>query len=151
MQYPDIQKTEELQNLESPIKKKSASLGINKVSSFSTSKISELSISEEETSYILKNHQVKTNTQNCHDLPKFEIDLSSIHSSPQKIISNHLIELKSQIFTLTNKFCNHEHDAKLLAQENIRLKNQLVTLQENVIILKENSLQEKCKCKCNVF
>ena len=130
------------------------SLFNTKISPFSPSKVSELSLSEEETSYLFKNFKLmqesnlrtKLQSRKC-----FEVDLSSIRSSPEKEVVKNIKELKGQISTLANKFSHHQEDIKSLEAENVYLKNRIITLQDNLINLSESSQQEKSKCTCYVF
>jgi hypothetical protein len=113
-------------------------------------KSSEVSISEEETSCIIKNQKISRNF-NYTQKPNFGLDISSIHPSPNKELARHMEDLKNQIFSLSNKFVYHQNDLEVLAGENICLRNRIIKLQQNLISLGEISLQEKSKCKCSIF
>ena len=151
MQKIHIEKAVEREDFDSPVIPSSISLVNNKISPYSVSKFSEISISEEDTSHIFKNHENRMCIQQRQDPPKFEIDLSSIHSSPTKSFSTHITELKYQIVKLANKFSNHQSDLNTLTGENIQLQSRIIKLQESIISLTENSMQDKSKCNCNLF
>jgi chromosome segregation ATPase len=149
MQDLHIRRLYEREDQESPMIPCSVSLMTHKICPFSPSKISEISGSEEETSMF------KTPTSQkfiaARQRPKLELDISSIRATPNKNIASHLLEIKAQLFNLSNKFTDHQQDIKELVTEGHDLKSRIIQLQESLISINETSLQEKSKCKCSIF
>ena len=82
---------------------------------------------------------------------KFDLDLSSIQSSPTKLLTQNLSDLKLQILNLTQKFSNHQQDVKDLTGENVMLKTRIINLQENLLHICELNTQNKSMCSCSVI
>jgi glycerol dehydrogenase-like iron-containing ADH family enzyme len=148
MQDFKTRKSSEQEDLEFPMFPQSVSLMNHKICPFSPSKVSELTISEEETSYTLKANQLVFHQRAPE---KFILDISSIQSSPQKLLNQHMADLKSKLFNLADKFANHQNDVKEFENENIKLKNTIIKLQESLLVVTELSLQERSKCKTCVI
>ena len=148
MQDLITRKSLDREDLDSPMIPQSISLMNHKICPFSPSKVSEFTISEEETSYALKTNQL-IHRQKAPE--KFILDISSIQSSPQKLLTQHMADLKSKLFSLTDRFKTHQNDVKEFESDNIKLKNTIIKLQESFLVVSELSLQAKSKCKTCVI
>lgn len=145
-----IQKSYKPEDTDSPGIPQANSLFNLKISPFSPSRISELSISEEETSYFLKNPKLKYQQSPKQNIFAFGTDLSSIHSSPQKNFTAHVNELKNQIITLTKKLSNHQREVEKLSVENGVLISRIGKLRAKNPFDSE-VVQKNSHCNCSIF